>query len=120
MALLQAGYHLIYNLGTLRREKLQLGSKQVQKVIMGGVRSLVKFQLFISKHSILAKRSVAKDKTSVLPLRIIQVILLAMRMKSYQDGENILKIFFSMQSMPPTMTYMNRYVSGKKCLEQER
>jgi len=36
---------------------------------------------------------VAKDQTPVPPLRIVRATFSAMRMKSYQDGENSLKIF---------------------------
>ena len=46
--------HLICNPDTLRREKRQFGSKEIQEEVLGRVWSSVEFQLFLGKQSILA------------------------------------------------------------------
>ena len=47
-------YHLIYNTGIPRREKLQLWQQKCPKNGLGGIWSSVGFQLLIGKQSILA------------------------------------------------------------------
>jgi len=79
----------------------------VKKCKEGGFYSLVGFihgrisvigwiPLFSGKQSVLVNNLlfyVAKDQTLVPPLRTLQATFSAVRMKFYQDGEKMLKIF---------------------------
>ena len=50
----KTGHHLICNSGILRRENLQLRQQKCPKNALGGIWSLVGFQLLLGKQSILA------------------------------------------------------------------
>ena len=81
---------------TEARKSGNFGSKEIQGEVMGRVWSSVGFQLFFGKRSILADHppfTWAKDRVSRTPSRILTVTFKRMRMKSFHDGENTLKIF---------------------------